>query len=162
MSLRSTLITGAATALLSGLLTWQVQGWRYQAQLSTQAETHALVLQDISNAALKRQQALQAELDRKQTNWVKTEQLLYGELRNAETENDRLRGLVDSGSVRLRVNATCKPVNSDRLSGTEPTTGLGDGATAELNRDARQDYFALRSGIERVTQQLKACQDRLR
>lgn len=80
------------------------------------------------------------------------------ELADAESENARLRGLVDTGAVRLRVHGTCeRPGNTPADS-----PGLGDGGTCELAAASRQAYFALRSGIARQRSQLLACQDIIR
>lgn len=46
MSIRSTVITGAATALLSGLLIWQVQGWRYENSIAQLEKQHAQELSE--------------------------------------------------------------------------------------------------------------------
>lgn len=162
MSIRSTVITSAAAALLSGLLIWQVQGWRYTSQLAEQQSAHDRVMTVLATEALNQQKQRQAAADVKQAESSLYEAQLWGELRNAEYEIDRLRGLVDDGTHGLRVNATCPATNSSRLPDTSASTSMDHGATVELNKDARQDYFTLRSGIERVTRQLLACQEMLR
>ncbi|NHC63172.1 lysis system i-spanin subunit Rz [Paenalcaligenes suwonensis] len=162
MSIRPTVITGAATALLSGLLIWQVQGWRYSSQLAEQQSAHDRVMTVLATEALNQQKQRQAAADTKQAEFSLYEAQLWGELRNAEYENDRLRVLVGNGAHGLRVNATCPATNSGRLSDTSTSTSMGNGATAELNKDARQDYYALRKGIELVTRQLLVCQEKLR
>lgn len=77
------------------------------------------------------------------------------QLKGAQNETNRLRDCMLTGSCGLRVNATCGP----RLGPTSP--GVDNGAGAELDADARQAYFALRDGIDRVTAQLTACQGQL-
>lgn len=46
MSIRPTVITSAATALLSGLLVWQVQGWRYENSIAQIEKLHAQELSE--------------------------------------------------------------------------------------------------------------------
>jgi hypothetical protein len=80
------------------------------------------------------------------------------DLRTAQNETTRLA----SGSVGLRVFATC-PQSTPRLgTQTTPGTRVDTGTGAELDAAARQAYFALRIGINQVDAKLAACQDELR
>lgn len=121
----------------------------------------AETLKSIAVTAANKQRELQDELDTEQAKWAIVEAEQYALLRDAEKQNNQLRADVDTGRKRLRVNASC-PARSDRLpeTGSSPSVDIGVGP--ELNADARQDYYALRDGIERVTKQLLACQSRLR
>lgn len=118
-------------------------------------------LKNIAVTAANKQRELQDELDIKQRVWAAAEVEQYALLRDAEKQNSQLRTDVDAGRKRLRVNASC-PVRSDRLPETGSSASMDNGAAPELNREARQDYYSLRDGIERVTGQLLACQSRLR
>jgi len=121
----------------------------------------AETLKSIAVTAANKQRELQDELDTEQAKWAAVEAEQYALLRDAEKQNNQLRADVDAGRKRLRVNATC-PASSDRLPETGSSASVDNGAAPELNREARQDYYSLRDGIERVTKQLLACQSRLK
>lgn len=77
----------------------------------------------------------------------------------ARLENEKeaaLAAAVDTGRVRLHVNATCPslPETAD--------PGVGQGASPELTASARQDYFALRSGLNETRTALDMCRSAVR
>lgn len=73
-----------------------------------------------------------------------------------EDENKRLESDVSAGRKRLRIaTANCVPP-----SGTD-AGGTGEG-TAELAPSARQDYYALRSGLEEQFELLQYCRAELK
>lgn len=80
----------------------------------------------------------------------------HTELEKKREENDRLRAAVAAGTVRLRLAASCP---SQAPAGSP---GVDHGGEPVLDRAAEQAYFALRDGIARKEQQLKACQEILR
>lgn len=86
------------------------------------------------------------------------EQNGYADLQEKQHEIDRLRAAADSGAVRLRVAATCR----GDMPSAAASAGVGDAAGPELDAAARPAYFALRGGIDTVTQQLTTCQALLR
>ena len=140
---------------------WVVNGWRLSADISDLKAIHSAELKSISDAAVKQQLSLQQELDANEKLWATAEAIQYRKLRDAENEINQLRGDVAAGRKRLLINATC-PASSDNMSETESSASMDNGASPELNPEARQNYYALRNGIERVTSQLLACQARLR
>lgn len=151
------LLAGFLAAFVAG---WQVQGWRMGEQIAEANTRTSETLKSIAVAAADKQRELQDELDKKQAVWSAVEAEQYALLRDAEKQNSQLRADVDAGRKRLRVNATC-PASSDRLPETSPSTSVDNGAGPELDADARQSYYSLRDGIERVTKQLLACQARI-
>lgn len=124
-------------------------------------EATSKTLKSIAVTAANKQRELQNEIDTQQRKWAAVEAEQYALLRDAEKQNDKLRADVDAGRKRLLVNASC-PASSDRMPETGSSASVDNGAAPELNPEARQDYYSLRSGIERVTRQLLACQARLR
>jgi len=76
------------------------------------------------------------------------------ELKNAQDQNQRLRADVADARQRLLVRARCPAVPAD----TAPA-GLADAGTAELDPDARQDYFTLRDQLALTRQQVLGLQD---
>ncbi|MFV0576035.1 MAG: lysis protein [Vibrio sp.] len=63
---------------------------------------------------------------------------------------DLERDLAD-GTKRLRINATC---DSEPMSAKSSPTGVDDGRTAKLTRDAERNYIRLRKQIVSVTSQV--------
>lgn len=149
-------------AVVAGLLVggW-IRGMASDAAIADIKAVHAIQLKTISDAALEKQTRLKAELDAKNKQFTEAETKHYEELRHAETQIDQLRADVDAGRQRLLIKARC-PVSSDRLPDADTRTSMDYGDTAELDPALRSDYYALRNGIERITKQLAACQDRLR
>lgn len=79
------------------------------------------------------------------------------EMSDARRENDSLRAAVDAGRKRVLVKASCA-----KLPAAAGTPGVDDGAGAELNADARQDYFDLREQIVETEKQLAGLQEYVR
>ncbi len=75
------------------------------------------------------------------------------ELADAKSENDRLRADVESGTKRLRINATCKAAN------TSATSSMDDATSPRLNESAQRDYLNLRERIGTATKQIAGLQD---
>jgi len=76
----------------------------------------------------------------------------YLELESKENEIKTLRARVDSGSVKLRVKATCPKLP------TSVTDTTGTIATSpELTEDARQDYYAHRADENKLNSLLDLC-----
>lgn len=141
-------------ALAAGIFIagWWVNGWRWEAKWNDReaelAQARAKTLGEYREREHVLQEAL-ALVDAERT----------AERNKAREENDRLRAAVDAGAVRLRVRAAC-PVA--RVPETPARAGVDHGAQAELDAEARSDYFALRDGIIEVEKALAACQDILR
>lgn len=74
-----------------------------------------------------------------------------------ENETSALERAVADGTKRLRVKASCPAVRAD---GTIP--GGAGGGQPELDASARQDYYALRRGIDRQYAELQFCRSELK
>src|SRR5699024_5076068 len=83
-----------------------------------------------------------ADIDKKHTR----------ELTDAENKVNQLRADVERGAKRLLVATSCVP-------DTDATASVDHGASAVLDRAARQDYFDLRRRAERAERQITALQD---
>ena len=153
--------TYLAIFLVSCAIGALVNGWRLNADMADLKTAHSDQLRAISDEALRAQQSLQAELEENEKLWATAEAIQYRKLRDAENEINQLRNDVAAGRKRLLINATC-PTSGNDMPETETSTSMDNGASPELNPDARQNYYALRNGIERVTNQLLACQAKLR
>ncbi|CAK9884746.1 MAG: hypothetical protein XXXJIFNMEKO3_01138 [Candidatus Erwinia impunctatus] len=114
------------------------QALNKQREFAQLAETR---LDTINN--MQRQQREVADLDAKYTR----------ELTNARLENDRLRDDVAAGRRQLRIKGTCK------LSETTASSGMGNGSTIKVSREAGSTVFDIRSGIISDQQKLKFLQE---
>lgn len=144
MSKLTAALIGLLFVMLIGISYYQGQVAKLKhdvAEISQVAKEHQATI-DLMTARNK----LAAELDIKYAK----------ELADAKSENDRLRADVESGSKRLRVNATCKAPN------TSATSSVDDDATTELTPDARQNYFSLREQLTTSEKQIRGLQDYIR
>ena len=126
-------------------------GWRYQRDIADMTAAAADARATASEAARMREMEWKnrfAAIDKAATD----------QMRSDHDEIARLRAAVDNGSIRLRVAAKCP---APGLSPATVATGLDYRARAELDPDARHDYFALRDGLKHQERKLAACQKML-
>jgi len=74
------------------------------------------------------------------------------ELSDAKATIDQLRNSVDSGKLRLRLNANCQKQY------TSGAASLDDAASARLTESAQRNYFTLRERIEIASKQIVGLQ----
>lgn len=166
---RAWLIAGAVVVLLAmGTgFGWGLNGWRLEgrvadakAETANQAALHKADLAAISNAAaqqvtqaLAKQQEAQkavADLDRKHTK----------ELKDAQAENDVLRGkLARGGGVRVAANCPANPVSVPAAAGPASVDHAG---TVELSPEAGRNVLDVRAGIIADQTALRALQQYVR
>ncbi|KRP52201.1 lysis system i-spanin subunit Rz [Pseudomonas poae] len=84
-------------------LVWQVQAWRYGAQLEHQATGHAQALSQQSQAALRRQQAEQDKRLALEQQLSTSDKLHAQELSDAQRNQTALRDRLATADVRLSV-----------------------------------------------------------
>ena len=126
------------------------QGWRYgekiarsESAISTErTESMRLVLAEQESSASR-----MAEADKKHT----------GELIDARGKIADLERRVADGTSGLRVKAKCPTAKPLPEAGSAPGVGGGVVESAELDANARPDYFALRRGIIELESALKVC-----
>ncbi|WP_312994956.1 lysis system i-spanin subunit Rz [Achromobacter animicus] len=150
-----------AGVLLAGAAAWTVQGWRYGAQIAGMRADQADRVAESQRHAREILQRRYAEVSEINERNAKAEWAAYGGIRSAQTQNESLRADVDAGRQRLHVAATCTAA-SRGVSEAGSAARVGHGTRPELDAATRSDYFALRAGIQRVTAQLAACQQRAR
>lgn len=76
------------------------------------------------------------------------------ELTDAQAENAMLRDAVAAGTKRLYVKASCPRVSDDTSAAR-----MDDAGAAELDADARQDYYALRDQLTLTERALSGLQE---
>ncbi|EPM6428557.1 lysis protein [Salmonella enterica subsp. enterica serovar Infantis] len=96
-------------------------------------------------ADMKKRQRDVAELDARYTK----------ELADANATIESLRADVSAGRKRLQVSATCPK-------STTGASGMGDGESPRLTADAELNYYRLRSGIDKITEQVNYLQEYIR
>lgn len=133
---------------------WAVNGWR----LNAKHERDRQAWQDDADAKLK---AATDARDVLADRLKQSDDAHLAALEKQRAENLTLRDRVAAGSVGLRVAAKC-PVVVVHVSKAASGAGVDPGARAELDTDARADYYALRDGLARFESKLAACQSQLR
>ena len=147
-----------AIGLVIGLA---INAWRYGADIAELKADHAVELKRISDTAA---EALQAALRRQadaENRAAEIDVLRTEELANAQAENDRLRNAVADGERRLRIKATC-PASPGGVPGAAPAAGLAPSEAVELDREAEQAVFDLRSDLIRDRAMILGLQDYVR
>ncbi|WP_052752518.1 lysis protein [Tatumella morbirosei] len=112
------------------------------------------------------QQAALADSRMKTINDMQAQQKVVSDIDNQyqttikakDDEINSLRNSVDAGSVRLRVKAVC-PAG---VSKTGTTASSTNATSAELDPDARQNYYTLRSQLAQATAQINGLQAYIR
>ncbi len=148
---RIAMAIGVASLLV--LLGWTVNGWRLN-------NAHIKERQTWQDAADEKLRAATADRDALAARLKESDDAHLAALEKAHAENTALRNRVDTGRVGLRVAAKCPAVVHMPQAASDP--GVDPGAGAELDADARSDYFALREGLRRFESKLSACQAQLR
>lgn len=142
---------GYVTAFLIGAGTaWYVQGLRWDIDATERDIATAILVKNNVDAV--NQQLIAS---RAQTEAIRATFIEYKA--GKENEISALERAVADGTKRLRVKARCPAVRAD---GAIPG-GAGNG-TAELDPAVRQDYFALRRGLDRQFAELQFCRSELR
>lgn len=136
---------------------WLANGWRFEAKLSDLRSQYAADVATAARTALNAQRRLDDERDALATRLAVIDTTETDKLKKARNETDRLQRCIDNGSCGLRVRVI-GPACSGGLQGPTPAGGVDSGAGAALAPDARQDYFALRAGINSTEAKLSACQ----
>lgn len=144
--MKQKLIIGIA-CLLSGLIAgWFANGWRLNARIEATAAEHAKALQRAEQEARAKEQAWQSAQNEMQ---AKYEQ----EKKNAESKIADLRRRVQSGDVRMSVNATACAVSKDPGTGTVQTR-------AELDGQIADDLISIAADGDAAIRELNLCIDK--
>lgn len=142
---------GYVTALLIGAgAAWYVQGLRWDNDVASIRHDSDVAIAANVDAVNQQLIASRAQAEAIRQTFIEYKQ-------GKENETSALERAIADGTKRLRVKASCPAVPAD---GTLPG-GPGSG-TAELDPDVRQDYFALRRGLDRQYAELQFCRSELR
>lgn len=142
---------GYVTALLIGAgAAWYVQGLRWENDVASIRHDSDVAI--AANVDAVNQQLIAS---RAQTEVIRATFIEYKA--GKENETSALERAVADGTKRLRVKASCPAVPAD---GT--VSGGAVSGTAELDPAVRQDYFALRRGLDRQYAELQFCRSELK
>jgi len=143
---------GYALAFLIGAsAAWYVQGLRWDSDVAD--IRHASDTAIAANVDAVNQQLIAS---RAQTEAIRATFIEYKA--GKENETSALERAVADGTKRLRIKATCPA--AVRADGT--VSGGAVSGTAELDPAVRQDYFALRRGLDRQYAELQFCRSELK
>lgn len=144
----------------SAALAWQFQDWRYGRQLAEQARLHAGTLNQLTLAAVTRQQAEQDKRLALEQRLSASEQTHYRALSNAERDQGRLRDRLATADVRLSVLLDGNDTASTRAVPTASGAGGVDhGAPrARLDPAHAQRIIAITDAGDSGLIALQACQ----
>lgn len=144
------MIRYAAVALAAFLAAWYVQGLRWDNDVASIRHDSDVAI--AANVDAVNQQLIAS---RAQTEAIRAAFIEYKE--GKENETSALELAIADGTKRLRVKASCPAVPS---AGAVP--GGAVSGTAELDPAVRQDYFALRRGLDRQYAELQFCRSELK
>lgn len=155
----------AASALVLALLsasvvvTWQVQDWRYAAQLAEQALRYSDALDKWASAANEKQREEDAKQDALRARLQASDKIHYRELTDAQKTQARMRDRLATSELRLSV---ILDANSSGGCGLPPGTGASGmvhGARrAQLDPAHAQRIVGITDDGDRGLIALRACQ----
>jgi hypothetical protein len=126
------LVIGLVTASVAA--TWQVQNWRYGAQLSKQALKHSEVLDKLASAASDRQREEDAKQEALRVRLQISDKTHYSELTHAQQTQARLRDRLATTELRLSVL-----LDANSPGGCELPPGASAGSVVHGTRRAQLD-----------------------
>ena len=137
------LLAGLITGLIAG---WLANGWRLNAKIEATAAEHAQAIQKAEQEARAKEQAWQSAHNELQAQYEQ-------EKKDAESKIADLRRRVQSGAVRMSVNATACTVSTN--------TGTGIAETrAELDGQIADDLIAIAADGDAAIRELNLCIDK--
>lgn len=139
----------AAAALAAGLAfggAWQLQAWRYGAQLSDIKTAHARTLHDLADKTAKAYVAVRAREGQIQAQLAQADEKHQQELTHERKETDRLRACVRAGTCGVRIIAAAPSAHACPRAQDAAAGGVGDGAV-ELDAEAAGRVLDLRESV---------------
>ena len=153
-------VAGALSLVLLGIIgAWQVQSWRYSAQLAEQSRLHTETLNQLAMvgaAAQKIEQDKRLAVEQKLT---ASEQTHFEKLTNAQKDQDRLRDRLATSDLRLSVILAQGSTGGCSVPTTSGAGGVVHGPIrVELDTAHAQRIIAITDEGDRGLIALKACQ----
>ena len=137
------LLAGLIAGLIAG---WLANGWRLNEQIEATAAEYAQALQRAEQEARAKEQAWQSAHNELQAQYEQ-------EKKDAESKIADLRRRVQSGNVRMSVNATACTVSKN------PGTGIAE-TRAELDGKTADDLITIAADGDAAIRELNLCIDK--
>lgn len=144
--MKQKLIIGIACLLVGLIAGWLANGWRLNARIEATEAEHAQAIQRAEQEARAKEQAWQAAHNKLKAKYEE-------EKKDAESKIADLRRRVQSGAVRMSVNATACAVSKDPGTGAVQTR-------AELDGQAADDLIAIAADGDAAIRELNLCIDK--
>ena len=144
--MKQKLIIGIACLLVGLIAGWLANGWRLNEKIEATAAEHAKALQRAEQKARAKEQAWQSTHNELQAKYEE-------EKKDAESKIADLRRRVQSGAVRMSVNATTCTVSTNTRTGAVETR-------AELDPKDANDLIAIASDGDAAIRELNLCIDK--
>lgn len=144
--MKQKLIIGIACLLVGLIAGWLANGWRLNEQIEATAAEHAQAIQRAEQEARAKEQSWQSAHDELQAKYEE-------EKKDAESKIADLRRRVQSGAVRMSVNATACTVSKNTGTGIAETRAELDGQTAD-------DLIAIAADGDAAIRELNLCIDK--
>lgn len=160
MSPASWKLAGAlALALLGAVVAWQVQGWRYGAQLAEQSRLHTDTLNQLAMVGAAAQKAEHDKRLALEQRLAASDQSHHETLTNAQKDQARLRDRLATSDLRLSVVLAQGSAGGCSVPAAAGADGLVHGAVrAELDPAHAQRIVAITDEGDRGLIALAACQ----
>ncbi|WP_261386088.1 lysis protein [Pseudomonas marginalis] len=139
---------------------WQVQAWRYAGKLASQTALQASDLNNLTQAALRQQQAEQDKRLATEQQLATSDQQHTRELSDAKRNQALLHDRLATADVRLSVLLDAKdPASGCNVSATPSTVGVVHGARrAQLDPAHAQRIIGITDAGDQGLIALRACQ----
>jgi len=148
-----------ALVLLVAICAWQVQSWRYSAQLAEQARLHTDTLNQLAMVGAAAQKAEQDKRLVLEQRLAASDQSHHETLTNAQQEQARLRDRLATSDLRLSVVLAQGSAGGCSVPATAGAGGVVHGAVrAELDPAHAQRIVAITDEGDRGLIALAACQ----
>lgn len=144
--MKQKLIIGIACLLVGLIAGWLANGWRLNARIEATEAEHAQAIQKAEQEARAKEQAWQTAHNELQSKYEE-------EKKNAESKIADLRRRVQSGAVRMSVNATACTVSQNPGTGAVETRAELDGKTAD-------NLIAIAADGDAAIRELNLCIDK--
>ena len=132
--------------VIGSIVGWVSNGWRLNAKIESTSAEHAKAIQKAEKKAREKEQEWQASQNKLQAKYEE-------EKKDAESKIADLRRRVQSGAVRMSVNATACAVSKDPGTGTIQTR-------AELDPKDADDLISIATDGDRAIRELNLCVDK--
>jgi len=148
-----------ALVLLGAIGAWQVQGWRYGAQLAEQSRLHTDTLNQLAMVGAAAQKAEQDKRQALEQRLAASDQSHHETLTNAQKDQARLRDRLATSDLRLSVVLAQGSAGGCSVPATAGAGGVVHGAVrAELDPAHAQRIVAITDEGDRAVIALSACQ----